>query len=189
MTANAEHPEFERFISVDIETAGPHPGRYAMLSIGACQVANPNNGFYVELKPDRPEMETEAAASHGLTLPELSQRGLEPALALERFATWLATAVPGQNPIFVALNAPFDWMFINDYFHRYLGENPFGHTALDIKAYYMGHQGALWSESNMAVMSRQFLDDRALTHNALQDARDQAEVFTNLLAAFPGEAR
>ncbi len=28
----------ETYISVDIETAGPNPGGYAMLSIGACTV-------------------------------------------------------------------------------------------------------------------------------------------------------
>ncbi len=40
--------------------------------------------------------------------------------------------------MFVALNAPFDWMFVADAFWRYLGRNPFGPSALDIKALYLG---------------------------------------------------
>ena len=27
-------------------------------------------------------------------------------------------------------------MFVNDYFHRFLGRNPFGHAALDLKAFF-----------------------------------------------------
>ena len=49
--ANNARPE--RYISVDVETAGPTPGDYAMISIGACLVDEPQRGFYVELKPDR----------------------------------------------------------------------------------------------------------------------------------------
>lgn len=41
----------EEFISVDIEASGPIPGEYSMLSIGACQVDNIDNAFYVELRP------------------------------------------------------------------------------------------------------------------------------------------
>ena len=43
-----------------------------------------------------------------------------------------------ETSVFVGFNAPFDWSFVNYYFHRFLGHNPFGFTAVDIKAYYMG---------------------------------------------------
>jgi ribonuclease T len=41
----------ETLISVDIEAAGPIPGRYSMLSIGACLIDDPEDGFYVEMQP------------------------------------------------------------------------------------------------------------------------------------------
>ena len=41
----------EIYISVDVETAGPIPGEYSMLSIGACVADNSDYSFYVELKP------------------------------------------------------------------------------------------------------------------------------------------
>ena len=43
--------EREVFISVDVETAGPIPGEYGLLSIGACDVDNPARTFTCELKP------------------------------------------------------------------------------------------------------------------------------------------
>jgi len=41
----------ETLISVDIEAAGLIPGRYSMLSIGACLVDDLGDSFYVELQP------------------------------------------------------------------------------------------------------------------------------------------
>jgi hypothetical protein len=62
-----------------------------------------------------------------------------PGLAMRNFAEWVkAVTPPGSRPIFVGLNVAFDWMFVADYFYRYLGTNPFGHSALDIKALFMG---------------------------------------------------
>ena len=41
----------ELYFSVDIESAGPIPGVYSMLSLGACVVNDTSQTFYVELKP------------------------------------------------------------------------------------------------------------------------------------------
>jgi hypothetical protein len=102
---------------------------------------------------------------------------------MTKFSLWVSKiAKEGSQPVFVAFNAPFDWMFINDYFHRYLGHNPFGHKALDIKAFYMGLQGVPWGETGMRHVSSQYLDDQNLTHHALRDALDQAVIFRKLLA-------
>jgi ribonuclease T len=172
----------EIYISVDVETAGPTPGEYALLSIGACLVGNPDETFYVELKPDRHASQPEAQAIHGLSLDELSRTGLEPLDAMRRFADWLGSITPlGATPVFVAFNAPFDWMFVNDYFLRYLGRNPFGHAALDVKSYYMGLAGCTWQETSMAHLSPRFLNQQPLSHHALQDAIDQAGIFERLL--------
>ncbi len=74
-------------------------------------------------------------------------------------------------------------MFINYYFIHYLGHNPFGHAALDIKALYMGQAGVPWSQTSWRYISPQLLPrDTHLTHHALQDALDQAELFKKMLA-------
>jgi len=172
----------ETYISVDVETAGPNPGQYSLLSIGACVIGFPQLTFYVELKPVNSEMLPEARAIHGLSLEVLAERGLPPEEAMDRFESWLKQVVPGNSrPVFVAFNAPFDWMFVCDYFHRFLGRNPFGHTALDIKAYTMGLAGTTWEKTSMFHISKRYLEDRSLSHHALQDAIDQAEIFKKIL--------
>lgn len=175
-------PSSETYISVDVETAGPNPGLYSLLAIGACVIAAPQDTFYVELKPLNDEILPGAQAVHGLSLEVLKERGLTPEEALARFESWLEQVVPeNSRPVFVAFNAPFDWMFVCDYFHRFLGRNPFGHAALDIKAYAMGLRGTSWEETSMAHLSKRYLEDRPLSHHALQDAIDQAEIFRKIL--------
>ena len=44
-------PKIEIYISVDVETSGPIPGEYSLLSIGARSVGHPEQNFYSELKP------------------------------------------------------------------------------------------------------------------------------------------
>jgi ribonuclease T len=169
-------------ISVDVETAGPNPNSYALLSIGACTVTQPRKTFYVELKPDHNDFQPQAIEIHGLDLARLTLEGEPPKEALIRFEQWLKKVVPDDlRPIFLAFNAPFDWMFVNDYFHRYIGHNPFGHNALDIKAFYMGASGASWKMTSGDEMRKQFLGGKSLTHNALQDAIEQAVIFEQIL--------
>lgn len=173
----------ECYFSVDVETAGPYPIRYSMLSIGACLVQDPEVGFYIELQPVTMDAVPGALAISNFSMTELLERGIPPRDAMRQFAEWVERSVPPrQRPIFVALNAPFDWMFVNEYFHHYLRFNPFGHSALDIKAFYMGLTGVSWTRTSMQYLSTRYLGGRKLTHNALQDARDQAEIFAGVLA-------
>jgi len=170
------------YISVDIETAGPYPSKYSLLTIGACTVSEPRGSFYTELKPVNDKMTQESFAIHRLDINRLAERGHPPAQAMEQFEDWIKSEVPeGWRPVFVAFNASFDWMFVNEYFHRYLDHNPFGHAALDIKAFYMGLNGVPWSQTTMNFVSARYLDNREITHHALRDAIDQALIFQQML--------
>jgi ribonuclease T len=174
--------ESETYISVDVETAGPNPANYSLLSIGACTVFEPLETFYVELQPDHEAFSPEALQISGLSMDELREHGTRPEEAIRQFADWVEKITPQESrPVFVAFNAPFDWAFVNDYFHRYLGRNPFGHSALDMKAFYMGMRGVVWGETGMDAVSEYLLGRRILSHHALQDARDQAELFRKML--------
>ena len=173
----------ETYISVDVETAGPYPERYSLLSVGACVVDNPAESFYVELKPDRTTISESALRVSQLSMEKLLRDGTPPALAMQQFADWLRSVAPaGQRPLMVSFNAPFDWAFVNHYFHECLGDNPFGHSAIDIKAFYMGLTGCPWEETSMLYLSPRFLKGQQLPHDALADARLQAELFRKLLA-------
>ncbi|MBB5633784.1 DNA polymerase III epsilon subunit-like protein [Cryobacterium mesophilum] len=173
----------EIFISVDVETAGPNPSGYSMLSIGACLVDHPEQGFYVELIPLSPDITTEALSIGGLTIEHLRENGVEAGDAMRRFDEWIASVVPeGDYPVFVGFNAAFDWMFVCDYFERFLGRNPFGHSALDIKSLYLGMAGGSWAETSLRFLSPRYLQGRKLSHNALGDARDQAALYSAIVS-------
>ena len=168
----------EKYISVDIETAGPNPANYALLSIGACLIDEPHKNFYVELKPDREKFEPRALEITGLSMEVLKKEGMEPKKALLQFSEWLDEVVPDDAaPVFTAFNAPFDWMFINDYYHRYIGENPFGHKALDIKAFYMGIRKTTWLQTSYEMIAKELGLETKLPHHALEDAIHQAKIF------------
>jgi len=178
----------ETFISVDVETAGPNPSQYSLLAIGACCVSSPEQNFYVELKPVSLSFRPESLESCGFSMEKLAMEGVDPAEAMQRFETWLIELLPaGQPPIFVGFNAPFDWMFVNDYFHRFLGHNPFGHAAIDIKSFYMGLAKVPWTETTMQFLGRRYLNQPALIHHALRDAIDQGQIFWKLLLEAAGQ--
>jgi ribonuclease T len=169
------------YVSVDVETSGPSPSRHALLAIGACLVANPEVGFYAELRPDSAEADPSALAVSGLSPEKLRETGEDPRRALDRLAGWLEDAATGARPVFVGFNAPFDWSFVNDYFHRYRGHNPFGHSALDVKAVYMGLTGVDWDATGFAHVAARYGEPPSLSHQALADARDQARLFRHIL--------
>lgn len=168
----------EVYLSVDVETAGPIPGEYSLMSIGACNVDTPGRTFACELKPLNRNADPKALEITGLSLETLDQRGLPPEEAIRRFDEWVrAEAGTSGPPVFVALNAPFDWSFVNYYFYRFIGRNPFGFTALDIKAYYMGVTGCQWADTRSSRMAKSLKPTLTGDHTALHDALYQAELF------------
>ncbi len=178
-----DSPAKEIYISVDVETAGPDPGQYSLLSIGACLVFDPAKTFYVEIQPVNEAFTSEALQTSGLEMGKLKAHGLPPEEAMRQFLDWIAKNTPANSrPVFVAFNAPFDWMFIADYFHRFLGHNPFGHKALDIKAFYMGLTGTQWEHTGFQEIARHYGFEKPLTHHALEDAIAQAGLFRRMLA-------
>jgi ribonuclease T len=168
----------EHYISVDIETSGPIPGEFSMLSLGASVVDDGHKTFLVQLKPLNDNAVPEALAVAGLSLEALKRDGIEPTVAMSNFAKWLQESLPeGAKLVFVGLNAPFDWSFVNYYFVRFCGDNPFGHTALDIKAMYMGATGCTWNQTTSSQMAKRLHPKKMGTHSALEDALYQAELF------------
>ena len=173
----------EALVSVDIEASGPSPSTGSLLSIGACLIDDPTVDFYVELKPS-PEFEWDPDAEkvHGLTRERLLRDGHEPQQAMKLFADWTDEVCRGRTPVFVGFNAPFDWMFVADYLWRYVGRNPYGFSAMDLKSYYMARSNvATWERTR-----RTYIDDElGITpdhnHHALDDAKGQARLAKVLL--------
>lgn len=174
----------ETYISVDVETAGPIPGTYSLLSIGACVVGQVSESFYVELQPITQSFIPEAMKIVGRPLEDFSRTGHTPEEAMKLFRDWITSKDP--SPVFVGFNATFDWSFVNWYFHTYLGDNPFGIGGIDIKAYYMGIAGCTWEDTRSSRIPAEFKGNSRHTHNALDDAVEQAEMFELMIKAFRG---
>ncbi len=168
----------EVFISVDVETAGPVVGEHSMLTVGACMAYQPDVSFSAMLKPISDKSVAAALEVTGLTLERAEKDGLQPVEAMSQFAAWIVKNLPEDGmPVFVGLNAPFDWGFVNYYFLKYLGDNPFGFTALDIKALFMGASGCTWYETRSSEIDKVVCPSQKGNHDALHDARYQAELF------------
>jgi len=175
--------EDEIFISVDVEASGPIPGDYSLLSVGACFIEKPSLQFYAELQPITDKIVPEALAVSKLSLVDLKVRGKSPRLAFHEFESWIQKNTGVATPIFVGFNACFDWAFINWYFHHFIGRNPFGFTAIDIKSYFMGRANCKWSETTLRQLPAVLRPEKPLVHNALQDAIAQGEVFRKLISS------
>ena len=171
----------ECYFSVDIESSGPIPGKYSMLSLGACVVGNAEVGFYAELKPVSKEFVPEALQVSGFDLARLSKDGQTPETAMKAFRNWVEKAAGENKAVFVGFNGCYDWQFVNWYFESFTEGNPFGFGGIDIKSYYMGLSGLPWSKTTSSQLPPEFKPTTPQTHNALDDARAQASIFEKLL--------
>ena len=175
--------DIEIFVSIDVETAGPIPAEYSLLSIGACLVFEPERTFSCTLKPINRNADPKALKVSGFSLEELESTGLDPAQAMSDFSAGL-DLIAGDDAalVLVGFKAPFDWSFVNYYFHRFIGRNPFGFSALDIKALYMGATGSTWSDTRSSRIASHLKPELRGDHNALHDAQYQAELFRLIYA-------
>jgi DNA polymerase III epsilon subunit-like protein len=82
---------------------------------------------------DRAGSDPAALTVAGFSLDDLAVSGINPPEAMRGFEDWVLATTGNAKPVFVGLNAAFDWSFINYYFHHFLGRNPFGFSALVLR--------------------------------------------------------
>lgn len=162
------------YFVVDVESDGPCPGLYSMISFGAVLVrddlTNPKT-FYGELKPISDKWIPEALAVSGFNRDQVMLFD-DPNIIMEDFAEWIKENSAGR-PIFISDNNGFDWQFINYYFHAFYGSNPFGFSSRRLSDLYCGIQKdtfAKWKH----------LRDTRHTHNPVDDALGNAEVLVKM---------
>jgi len=99
-------------------------------------------------------------------------------------ATWVRSMCPECRPVLVAYPVAFDWAFLYWYFERFAPEgSPFGHSScLDIRTLYQAVAGTVFDRSGKTAMPDFLRPDSPHTHNALDDAIEQGELFANLLS-------
>lgn len=153
---------------VDIESDGPIPGDYSMISFGAVLVDEKlDKTFYGKLKPISENWNPNALAVSGFTREDTLKFD-EPENVMNEFKNWININSKGR-PIFISDNNGFDWMFICWYFHHFINENPFGFSSRRLSDLYCGIEKdtfAKWKH----------LRKTEHTHNPVDDAIGNAEV-------------
>jgi hypothetical protein len=183
----------DQYVSVDIETDGPIPGPYSMLSFAmvpagrydgrSFQRSTPGAAsFYAELKPISRDFDPEAMKVNGMDRDALAERGLDPQRAMLDAAAWVGDLAGEDRPVLVAYPVAFDWAFMFWYFMRWSGKSPFGYSScLDIRTLYQAKARTVHDLSGKRSMPKWLLPAAPHTHNALDDAREQGELFANVL--------
>jgi ribonuclease T len=110
-------------------------------------------------------------------MPDFEKSGVDAAEAMQTFLDWINQISHERTPVFVGFNGTFDWSFVNWYFYTYLKSNPFGFGGIDIKSYYMGLSGSSWKDTRSSRIPAEFKGKAPHTHNALDDAIEQAQMF------------
>lgn len=152
---------------IDIESDGPIPGDYSMVSFGAVLVNEAlDTRFYGQLKPISEQWNPDALAVAELTREECLAFE-DPLSVMTRFAQWIKDNNRGC-PQFYSDNNGFDWQFINWYFHHFIGENPFGYTSVNIGSLYKGLVGDMFQNFK-------HLRKTEHTHHPVDDAVGNAE--------------
>ncbi len=192
----------KKYISIDIESSGPTPGKYSMLSIGACIVGDTEKQFYRELKPLDFNHSPGAmkVASLGLrciddlrnlgeynpesedfnsrrVLRALQRKGKDVSDVMADFAEWIEENTIGFKAVEAAAPIKFDGMFTAWYFDNFYSErNPLGYSGEDMNSVYRGVM-----KDPDALLKDLMEEGEEIPHNALEDAIIQAKLFEKVL--------
>lgn len=181
------------YFSADVETDGSIPGPFSILSL-ALVFAGRFDGkvferprsyslsFYRELRPISNQFELDALRVNGLDRERLCREGQSPEQAMTEACQWVWDIAGSSTPVMVAYPLSFDWTFLYWYFMRYSSNgSPFGHSrCLDIKTAFAIKAGVPMAESGLDRVWPSLRPGRPHTHNALDDAIEQAEIFANV---------
>lgn len=124
------------FVINDVETDGPAPGLFSMIAFAAVVVEESLHNTFgpVYLKPISENFDPEYLAITGYSR-ERTLNFSDPYHVMLNYATWVSKI---KNPKFISDNNGFDWMFINYYFWKFLGKNPYGFSSQNLNSFYKG---------------------------------------------------
>lgn len=181
------------YFSADVETDGPIPGPYSILSFALVHAgsfdgvsfARPKNYervFYRELRPISDAFQKEALDVNGLDRGRLVAEGMDPQQAMTEAFHWINANANGGKPVLVAYPLSFDWTWLYWYFVQFckLG-SPFEYSrCFDIKTAVAVKAGIPISEAGRSRLDSSLSSHREHTHHAVDDAIEQAEIFANI---------
>lgn len=192
---DVEHLEsrVDAYFSADVETDGPIPGPFSILSFSLVYAGSfdgkhferPESyerAIYKELKPISETFEVEALRINGLDRSRLCAEGENPESAMTNASRWVRKISGSAQPVLVAYPLSFDWTWLYWYFVRFSADgSPFDYSrCYDIKTALAVKAAIPISESGRSRLHPVLNSKHEHTHNALDDAIEQAEIFANV---------
>lgn len=155
---------------VDVESDGPAPGLYSMVSFGVVRVDRAlDHTFFGQTAPITDQFDPEALAISAISR---EQHEAYPLASVEmiRLAQWIEQHNTSGKPVMVSDNPAFDFQFMSFYCHKYVGHNPFGHSARRVGDFCAGLEKG-WSQTQLY----RELGMTPHTHHPVNDAKRVAE--------------
>ncbi|RLC09392.1 MAG: exonuclease [Deltaproteobacteria bacterium] len=180
----------ETFFSIDIETDGPYPGDYSMLSFGAVAFAEDGTtlgSFETNVQAlDGASQNYDTMKNFWDKQPvawEYCTRNPQPPeVAMTKFVEWVAK-MPGDLKTAVCMPAGFDFMFMYWYMKKFAGRSPFSFSCIDTKTYVMSMRRKAYRHSGKRSWpKRWFAAKLPHTHKAIDDAVEQGITFMTMRA-------
>ena len=157
-----------KLVVVDVEADGDLLGTNSMVCFGAVIVENGlKRTFYGKTKPISDIYNPEALAVSGFSR-EQHETFDDPKEVMTAFYEWLKDNINGK-PTLISDNNGFDASWINWYFIKYLGKNPFGWSSRRMTDLICGYENNLY-------FKWKWMRDTPHTHNPIDDCRGNAEV-------------
>lgn len=162
--------KWNQHLVLDVESDGPCPGLYNMISFGLVSLSDPSKSFLGEVAPVIDNAGIQGARDvSGVSFDQ--QKAFPSADAVMREAVaWVESQALGKRAVIWSDNPAFDWQFWNWYCHKFMGANPAGFSARRIGDLDAGRRGEPLNTS--AFKKRR---ETAHTHNPVDDARGNAE--------------
>jgi hypothetical protein len=104
---------------------------------------------------------------------------VDPGQAIGQYVDWVGKQE--GKPVFVGYPATFDFGFVYWYIIHFGYKSPFSFSALDIKTYASAMLKVPYREATKKHMPKRWFSDKPHTHNGLDDAIEQGELFCNML--------
>lgn len=180
------------YFSADVETDGPIPGEFSMLSFALVYAGrydgasferplNYSTAFETTLRPISDRFEPEALHVNGLDRDHLLRAGRDPAVAMVDASNWIDAHAAGGTPVLVAYPLSFDWTWLYWYFVRFVGKSPFNHSrCFDLKTAIAVRGRRTVSSSGHDRLPVALKSAMPHTHRALDDAIEQADILAKL---------
>jgi len=179
----------ELYFSTDIETDGPIPGPYSMLSFGCVALTEDGTELgnfeanLITLPGAEQDPNTMEWWSTQPEAWEACRKNLQlPADAMKQFAGWVVGMCGTEYiPVMVCIPSGFDFLFMYWYLKYFTGKSPFSFSCVDMRTFVMAMRKTGYKRTSKRYWPKRWFPNLPHTHVAVEDAREQGLTFINML--------